>query len=92
LVTSSILASDLWIVIPAFNEAQVIGSVIGDVGRFSRHVVVVDDCSTDGTAAVAAAAGATAGFSVRTRGNAKVIERFPSPGGAKPPWCSDMDY
>lgn len=58
-MTSSILASDLWIVIPAFNEAQVIGSVIGDVGRFSRHIVVVDDCSTDGTAAVAAAAGAT---------------------------------
>lgn len=58
-VVPSILATDLWIVIPAFNEARVIGSVIADVRRFAQHLVVVDDCSTDGTAAVAEAAGAT---------------------------------
>jgi len=47
------------VVIPAHNEAEDIGSVIADVRAFSNYpVVVVDDASSDGTIAAAAAAGA----------------------------------
>ena len=49
--------SEVAIVIPAFNEAESIQFVISGVSEFGR-AVVVDDCSTDGTSAAAAAAGA----------------------------------
>lgn len=68
------LPPDLWIVIPAFNEAAVIGSVIDDVRRYSEHVVVVDDCSRDGTANVAAAAGATVLRHVLNRGQGAALQ------------------
>ena len=48
----------LWVVVPAFNEGQVIGGVVGGLRSAHRDVVVVDDCSTDATGAAAAAAGA----------------------------------
>lgn len=45
--------------IPAHNEAATVGTVVGQVRRLWRcPVVVIDDCSTDGTAQVARAAGA----------------------------------
>jgi polyprenyl-phospho-N-acetylgalactosaminyl synthase len=49
---------DVWIVIPAFNEAAVIGEVIADVRSAFDHVVCVDDGSTDGTGEIATRAGA----------------------------------
>ncbi|TVS78113.1 glycosyltransferase family 2 protein [Mycobacterium helveticum] len=49
---------DVWIVIPAFNEAAVIGEVIADVRTVFDHVVCVDDGSTDGTGEIALRAGA----------------------------------
>jgi glycosyltransferase involved in cell wall biosynthesis len=49
---------DVWIVIPAFNEAAVIGEVIADVRSVFDHVVCVDDGSTDGTGEIAWRAGA----------------------------------
>ncbi len=49
---------DLWIVVPAFNEAGVIGDVVADLRSVFPNVVVVDDGSRDGTAAAAAGAGA----------------------------------
>ncbi len=49
---------DVWIVVPAFNEARVIGDVIADVRSVFDHVVCVDDGSTDGTGAIALQAGA----------------------------------
>jgi len=49
---------DVWIVIPAFNEAAVIGEVIADVRSVFDHVVCVDDGSTDGTGEIARRAGA----------------------------------
>lgn len=42
-----------WVVIPAYNEASVIGRVIADVRAVGPNVVVVDDASTDGTGQVA---------------------------------------
>lgn len=48
------------VVIPAFNEAGSIGRVVGDVpAGLVEEVVVVDNASTDETARVARAAGAT---------------------------------
>jgi polyprenyl-phospho-N-acetylgalactosaminyl synthase len=51
--------SDLWVVIPAFNEEPVIGKVVTAVRALGHNVVVVDDCSGDDTGAQARAAGAT---------------------------------
>jgi polyprenyl-phospho-N-acetylgalactosaminyl synthase len=49
---------DVWIVVPAFNEASVIGDVVADLRSVFGNVVVVDDGSKDGTSAVARRAGA----------------------------------
>ncbi|MBN1779204.1 MAG: glycosyltransferase family 2 protein [Candidatus Buchananbacteria bacterium] len=46
-------------VIPAYNEAQVIGGVVKSVAQFVSSVVVVDDGSTDRTNSLAKQAGAT---------------------------------
>lgn len=48
----------MWIVVPALNEASVIGEVIADVRSVFDHVVVVDDGSQDDTGAIALRAGA----------------------------------
>ena len=47
--------SDMTVVIPARNEATVIGPILSALAEQGRHlsVVMVDDCSTDGTADVA---------------------------------------
>lgn len=49
---------NVWIVVPAFNEAGVIGEVIADVRAVFDHVVCVDDGSSDGTGEIALGAGA----------------------------------
>jgi glycosyltransferase involved in cell wall biosynthesis len=49
---------DVWIVIPAFNEAGVIGEVVADVRAVFDNVVCVDDGSSDGTGEIALRAGA----------------------------------
>lgn len=46
------------VVIAAFNEADVIGPVVRDIRQSYPNVVVVDDGSSDGTAACALASGA----------------------------------
>ena len=50
--------SDAWIVVPAFNEAGVIGDVIAALRSVFANVVCVDDGSADGTADIAQRAGA----------------------------------
>jgi glycosyltransferase involved in cell wall biosynthesis len=45
------------LIIPAFNEATTIGHVIADVRQYGQ-VIVIDDASSDGTAAIATQAGA----------------------------------
>lgn len=44
---------DIWIVIPAYNEEQSIGNVLEEFSHRDYSVVVVDDCSSDGTTRVA---------------------------------------
>lgn len=48
----------VWVVIPAYNEARMIGEVVSGVRSLYPNVVVIDDASADRTAAAAAAAGA----------------------------------
>ncbi len=45
-------------IIPAYNEARTIGSVVLQTCRHANTVIVVDDGSSDATAEIAAAAGA----------------------------------
>jgi glycosyltransferase involved in cell wall biosynthesis len=51
---------DLTIVIPAYNEKDGIEAVVQDVRAVvpGAELLVIDDCSTDGTGQLAAAAGA----------------------------------
>jgi polyprenyl-phospho-N-acetylgalactosaminyl synthase len=49
---------NVWIIVPAFNEAGVIGDVISDLRSVFAHVVCVDDGSADDTGDIALRAGA----------------------------------
>ncbi|MFN3003538.1 glycosyltransferase family 2 protein [Mycolicibacterium wolinskyi] len=49
---------DVWIVIPAYNEAGIIGDVVADIRAIFANVVCVDDGSHDATADRALSAGA----------------------------------
>jgi glycosyltransferase involved in cell wall biosynthesis len=46
-------------IVPAYNEADHIGSVVSDLQEVVDEVVVVNDCSVDDTVAIALEAGAT---------------------------------
>ncbi len=50
--------SDTWLVIPLYNEATVIAEVLHDALMVFPKIVCVDDGSSDGSAAIAAEAGA----------------------------------
>jgi glycosyltransferase involved in cell wall biosynthesis len=50
---------DFWVIVPAFNEARVIGGVLRELTAIGGQVVVVDDGSTDGTFDAALQAGVT---------------------------------
>jgi len=50
--------ASIWIVIAAYNEAAVVGSVVREVAERCYHVIVVDDGSKDLTGDLAANAGA----------------------------------
>lgn len=49
---------DVWIVVPAYHEASVIGDVIRQLRSVFENVVCVDDGSTDDTGDIALGAGA----------------------------------
>jgi glycosyltransferase involved in cell wall biosynthesis len=50
--------SDLWVVIPAFNEGPVIADVVREVIQHCPNVILVDDGSHDDTSQHARSAGA----------------------------------
>lgn len=49
---------DVWVIVPAFNEASVITDVLADIRAVLPNVVCVDDGSQDGTGDAALQAGA----------------------------------
>ena len=50
--------STAWVVVPLYNEAEVIGGVIAGLRERFSHVLCVDDGSTDNSVALAQASGA----------------------------------
>ncbi|MFZ4100616.1 MAG: glycosyltransferase family 2 protein [Sphingobacterium thalpophilum] len=49
----------IYVIIPAFNESQSIGKVIGDIPKMVTEIIVVDNASTDKTSDIAREKGAT---------------------------------
>lgn len=49
---------DTWVVVPLFNEATVIATVISELKKQFQNVVCIDDGSSDGSAQIAREAGA----------------------------------
>jgi glycosyltransferase involved in cell wall biosynthesis len=49
IVVDAAVARDTWVVVPVYNEAAVIGGVIGQLRQVFPNVVCVDDGSTDGS-------------------------------------------
>ena len=62
------------VVIPAYNEARVLDGVIRAVREHVDEVVVIDDGSTDQTAAVARAAGAVVASHFLNRGQGATLQ------------------
>jgi glycosyltransferase involved in cell wall biosynthesis len=62
------------IIVPAFNEASAIAGVLGELRAAWPNVVVVDDGSEDGTAAVAEQAGVTVLRHVVNRGQGAALQ------------------
>lgn len=68
------LRASTFIVIAAYNEERTIGRVVRDVRRGWPRVVVVDDGSTDGSAAVAREAGAEVVSHAVNRGQGAALQ------------------
>ena len=64
----------VFVVVPAYNEAEAIGGVLEDLRRTAANVVVVDDCSTDGTVARAREAGVPVLCHALNRGQGAAIQ------------------
>lgn len=63
-----------YLILPAYNESSVIGSVIKELQSLKCHIVVVDDGSSDNTCAQARAAGATVLRHIVNRGQGAAIQ------------------
>lgn len=80
------LDPSIFVVVPSYNEAEVIGDVLDELRRTAATIVVVDDCSTDATATIARAAGATVLRHPVNRGQGAALQtgiRYALLGGAE---------
>jgi rSAM/selenodomain-associated transferase 2 len=66
-VSAEPAAPTLSVVIPALDEAATIAAAVADARRHAQEVIVVDGGSVDGSAALAAGAGATVDLAPRGR-------------------------
>lgn len=66
--------SRTWIVVPAYNEAQVIADVLTELRSRGWNVIVVDDGSEDATSSVARRCGAVVARHVVNRGQGAAIQ------------------
>jgi len=64
----------VYLVVPAYNEEQVIGQVVGDLRRLYSNVVVVDDGSRDATNRMARRAGAMVLHHALNRGQGAALQ------------------
>lgn len=64
----------VFVVIPAFNEATTIVSVIENIKKYVTHVIVVDDASRDQTAILAEKAGADVLHHIINRGQGAALK------------------
>src|ERR1700704_4038250 len=67
-------ARSIVVAIPAFNEDRFIGSPVLKLGGRDRRVLVIDDGSTDATAELAEAAGATVVRHQHNRGKMAAVQ------------------
>ncbi len=70
---ADLAASNLVVVIPAYNEERFIGSVVLKVRQLVGTVIVVDDGSSDATANIAAMAGAIVARHPKNRGKGAAL-------------------
>jgi len=68
------LDAKVFVIVPAFNEAEAIGAVIGELRTTGATVVVIDDCSSDTTSAVAREAGALVLRHILNRGQGAALQ------------------
>lgn len=68
------MTENVLVVIPAFNAARSVRNVVAGSREFMRDVMVVDDGSSDETAAVAKAAGATVVRHPQNRGKGAALK------------------
>ncbi|MFI3155313.1 MAG: glycosyltransferase family 2 protein, partial [Methylococcaceae bacterium] len=61
-------------IVPAYNEAPRIEKAILDAVPYVNHVVVIDDCSTDDTNAIAKNAGAIVLHHIINRGQGASLQ------------------
>ena len=64
----------VWIIVPAYNEATMIGAVVEELRQRYEHVVLIDDGSVDDTAAVARRHGATVLRHALNRGQGAALQ------------------
>lgn len=72
-LTSQASRSEIVAVMPAYNEERFIGSVVHRASEYATRVIVVDDGSTDGTAALARKAGAEVVRLSQNRGKGEAL-------------------
>ena len=63
------------LLLPAYNESKTIGQIIQEVPEFANEIVVIDDGSSDETAAITTACGAICLKNVTNRGKGHALRK-----------------